>query len=114
MPTAQGEAMYCSIQPIIASKISCCAGWGKRREGSVEYFLEVQTVKNLVSCCKLYYTPPNNPSPISAQPYGLMASEEGVEPALRVEALRRVKGFLSGTWKEIDESKIIIKKIRLA
>jgi len=52
------------------------------------------------------------PSPATpAQPYGLMASEEGVEPALRVEALRRVKGFLSGTWKEIDESKIIVKKI---
>ena len=41
-----------------------------------------------------------------------MASEEGVEPGLRVEALRRVKGFLSGTWKEVDESKIVIKKIR--
>ena len=48
----------------------------------------------------------------SAQPYGLMASEENVEPVLRAEALRRVRGFLSGTWKEIDDNRIIIKKIR--
>jgi len=46
-----------------------------------------------------------------AQPYGLMASEDDVEPKVRVEALRRVKGFLGGTWKEIDETKIMIKKI---
>jgi len=52
------------------------------------------------------------PSPATpAQPYGLMASEKDVEPSLRAEALRRVKGFLAGTWREIDESKIIIKKI---
>ena len=40
-----------------------------------------------------------------------MDNGDGMEPGLRAEALRRARGFLSGTWKEIDENKIIIRKI---